>query len=217
MVTRRQWLKTSVGVVGAGMAVDLTAECPITPANGRGPFYPDQAIPELVDLTNGGKARGEPIYVFGRILDVRCQGVAGAEVEIWQCDVNGRYKHARARSQSLDPDFAYFSKATSDDRGGYFFKTMMPVTYGSAGFRRAPHIHFLVHKRGFRELATEMQFAGAPFEKMRAVDSVFKSIPEQERAAVIVPRKSTSAFPELSGRFDDEAPCCRFDLVLRFS
>ena len=215
MITRRQWLKATAGAVGAGLAADLAAECPVTAANGRGPFYPDQEIPALVDLTGGGKASGEPIYVFGRILTEDCAPVTGAKVEIWQCDAQGRYKHDRAGSEELDPEFAYFSHAFSDEQGAYFFKTLMPVTYGSFGFQRAPHIHFLVRKRGYRDIATEMHFEGEAFDKVRAVDDVFKSIPERERHTVIVPRKPIGAFPEHKHRFTGEALCCQFDLVSR--
>jgi len=215
MISRRQWLKATVGAVGAGLATDLMAGCPITAINGRGPFYPDTPIPAVVDLTQGGKARGAAIYVFGRVLDEDCQPLAGADIAIWQCDSEGRYKHGRSRSEALDPAFAYCSRALCEGDGVYFFKTLQPVTYGSPGFQRAPHIHFLVRKRGYRELATEMHFSGPSFDKIRDRDDVFQAIPKHQHETVIVTRKPTSDFPEHADRFSGEAPCCQFDLVLR--
>ncbi|CAM2005923.1 dioxygenase family protein [Acanthopleuribacter pedis] len=214
MVTRRHWLKGVAGVLGGGLAANVAADCPITPRMGPGPFYPAVTIPKLVDLTQGGKAAGEPTFVFGQVLDRDCKPIFGAAVEIWQCDNNGRYRQDATPGDSHDPGFAYFAHAITDQQGAYFFKTILPVRYGSPGFSRAPHIHYKVHKNGFRQLVTEMHFAGDRFAAVRDQDPVLDSVPRAQRAALIAAEVDIATIPQLKPHADGKSPCRRFDLIL---
>ena len=71
-----------------------------TPEQTLGPFYPPE-LPldhdnDLVQVTGAAtQAIGQVTHVFGRVLDLNGQPIAGAKVEIWQCDANGRYLHPR--------------------------------------------------------------------------------------------------------------------------
>jgi protocatechuate 3,4-dioxygenase beta subunit len=51
-----------------------------------------------------------------------------------------------------------------------------------AGYR-TPHIHFRVSKRGFKELSTQMYFAG---EGLNEPDIVLKDVPVAERPRVVL-------------------------------
>jgi len=71
-----------------------------TPSAAEGPFYPlagmrfDDIDSDLVKVA--GKvalAGGEIVTLAGRVLEASGTPVAGARIEIWQCDVNGRYLH----------------------------------------------------------------------------------------------------------------------------
>src|SRR5438552_2220640 len=100
---RRKVLTVFLGSAGALMtsrawAGAVRAACGITPAQTEGPFYPvkDQADKDT-DLTQVSgritKAKGDVIYVRGRVQDQACRPVAGALVEIWQACATGKYNH----------------------------------------------------------------------------------------------------------------------------
>ncbi len=217
--SRRTWLKTSLAAAWAGgAALALPEDCRPTVYKGDGPFYPRQPIPSAFDLTQvpgkQGRAAGDTLYVFGRILDEQCRPVAGARVEIWQADPNGRYRHERATGKTpLDPNFHYFGYVIANERGEYLFKTIRPGKYSFGSLRRAPHIHFKVKSANHRLLSSEMYFAGD--EKLMAGDPVFLEAPEADRTALIVAPQSPSAFAGKGVDFDADALCCPFDLTLR--
>src|SRR5688500_16247559 len=68
-----------------------------TPSQTEGPFYPVQMPADTdPDLLRNGPlryARGQPAWVEGTVTDVDGKPVAGATVEIWQCDEAGHYHH----------------------------------------------------------------------------------------------------------------------------
>lgn len=68
-----------------------------TPSQTEGPYYPVE-LPADSDfnlLQNGALAYGKglPSWVEGVVTDLQGKPVAGAQVEIWQCDEAGRYRH----------------------------------------------------------------------------------------------------------------------------
>jgi len=74
--------------------------------------------------------------------------VAGAVVEIWQCDAEGHYRHP-GDGDRADPAFQAFGRVAVDAQGGWQFRTIRPVAYSG----RTPHIHVKV-RRGSRTLLT---------------------------------------------------------------
>lgn len=214
-------------VLGATLALPLgalaapgradAASCGRTPPQTSGPFFPifDQ-VDKDVDLTrltgHDEPATGTVIRVQGRVLDDACQPVAGALVDLWQADSNGRYSHpADPNPARRDPNFQGWGQAVTDAEGRYSFRTIKPAAYplafldgapdASKGYR-TPHIHFRVSKRGYRELSTQMYFAG---EKLNDVDIVLRRVPDGERARVVI--NATQAGPE-------EPTSFTFDLVI---
>lgn len=200
-LNRRELLGASIALpLGAlaAPAVAATGACGPTPAQTTGPFYPvyDQ-VDKDVDLTrlvgHEDPAEGEVIRVHGRVVDEACKPVAGALVDLWQADSNGRYSHpADVNPARRDPNFQGWGQAVTDADGRYAFRTIKPAPYPldfidgkadeSKGYR-TPHIHFRVTKRGYRELSTQMYFAG---ESLNETDLVLKRVPEAERARVII-------------------------------
>ena len=162
-IGRRHWLTGTVAA-GLGLAAARAAGLTSTPPQSRGPFYPyDHALETDADLVRvGGRAtlaQGEITHLSGTVRDSRGRPVSDALVEIWQCDVHGRYHHPRDRSNGpLDENFQGYGRSRTGAAGDYRFRTIRPVTYPG----RAPHIHFLVRGPSFEPLITQMYVRGAP-------------------------------------------------------
>jgi protocatechuate 3,4-dioxygenase beta subunit len=177
-----------------------------TPRQTAGPFYPREfpadGDSDLVAVKgHSGLAKGEILMLAGAVLDLSGRPLAGARVEIWQCNAFGRYHHAGDRSSApLDPNFQGWGESVTDARGEYRFRTIKPVPYPG----RTPHIHFRISGRAVPELVTQMYVEGEPGN---ARDGVLNWISDpHERAAVIV---------RLDKAPDGKALAARFDIVLR--
>jgi len=154
-----------------------------TPSQTEGPFYP-VSLPRDSDfdlLCNGtlDYRRGRPAWVEGTVADLQGKPVAGAQVEIWQCDEAGHYHHPGDGGKA-DPAFQGFGRVTVGADGKYRFRTIRPVAYSG----RTPHIHVKV-KLGTRELlTTQLYVADEPGNER---DGIWRRLDAQARAAVTVP------------------------------
>jgi len=167
-ISRRHLVVGATALVGA--AVTARAQG-LVPTSGQelGPFYPvlhpSDSDADLTRLRGAsGIAKGEPINVVGRILDVRGNPVGGARIELWQANAAGRYDHPgdAANTIPLDPNFQGFARLMSDRDGQFRFRTVKPAAYAIPGGRvRTPHIHFDIMTRAER-LTTQMYFPGEP-------------------------------------------------------
>jgi protocatechuate 3,4-dioxygenase, beta subunit len=206
MMPRRRMLE---GFVASAAGLSLlrsaveAAELPPTPAQTAGPFYP-QWFPadtdnDLVHVAGrSGTAKGTVTLVSGRVLDQGGGPVAGARVEIWQCDATGRYHYVRDDRAGPPPDenFQGYGQTVTDAAGGYHFLTIRPVPYPG----RTPHIHFAVSAPGFPRLITQMYVAGEPQNER---DGVLMSVRNPAaRSRLIVPLRPADEPGALAGTFD---------------
>ena len=132
-----------------------------TRSQAEGPYYPTSPIPPNNDLVNfdGGVARGERLALSGALLDEGGAPVAGAVIEIWQCDAQGIYRHPAAPdTENVDQHFAGFGATTSAADGRYRFDTLLPVPYASGA--RPPHIHVKVRTDGRTLLISQLYLKG---------------------------------------------------------
>src|SRR5436189_1585088 len=176
-----------------------------TPAQTEGPFYPinypSDSDNDLVHVAGHAEpAKGTVTRVAGRILDPSGRPVRGAQVEIWQCDANGRYHNVRDgdAGRPRDENFQGFGQIVTDDAGGYRFLTIRPVPYPG----RTPHIHFAVSGRGFERFITQMYLAGEP---RNAADPVLMGVrdPAARNRLIVTLRPIQSSGPSaLAGEFD---------------
>src|SRR5260370_893419 len=97
-----------------------------TPAQTEGPFYPlnypADADNDLVHVAGHAEpAKGTVTRVAGRILDRSGRPMAGARVEIWQCDGNGPHHNLRGGGgeRPRDDNFQGFGRAATAQGGGY--------------------------------------------------------------------------------------------------
>ena len=154
-----------------------------TPAQTEGPFYP-VVFPKDSDhdlLRNGALnyPEGQGAWVEGSVSDLAGKPLAGAQVEIWQCDHSGHYHHPGDGGRA-DSRFQGFGRVTVGADGSYRFRTLKPVAYSG----RTPHIHVKV-KLGARDvLTTQLYVAGDPGNSS---DFLWRRLDPAGRAALTVP------------------------------
>lgn len=158
-----------------------------TPPQTRGPFYPrsfpDDMDADLVRVRGAAaQAMGQVAHLRGHVRTLSGDPVAGAVVEIWQCDAQGIYRHPRApRTEAFDGNFQGYGRVATDARGAYAFRTLRPAPYPG----RTPHIHVQVTPREGRALVTQFYVAGEP---LNAGDGILNAIRDPAaRAAVMIP------------------------------
>ena len=175
--------RTTLGALAGLIAAPAQAAVP-TPGQTEGPFYPRPSM-RFADIDNDlvkiagavREAGGEVVHLNGRVLDRDGVPLAGARVEIWQCDANGRYMHTGDRSEApRDPAFQGFGHDIADDQGRYRFRTIKPVVYPG----RTPHIHVKVLLEG-ATLTTQFYTEGEPGN---ARDGIWRRLSDDERKAV---------------------------------
>lgn len=173
-----------------------------TPEQAAGPFYPDpdQRFDDddwdLVKIEGHVRqAGGEILHLTGRVLDTAGQPLAGAPVEIWQCDVNGRYlHHGDPQSVPRDADFQGYGRVRTDAEGAYRFRTIRPVPYPG----RTPHIHARVGRPDGSVLTTQIYIAGEPGNRQ---DFLFRRLGRAAQAATSV-ELGTAVGGDLEAAFD---------------
>ncbi|HSV79601.1 MAG TPA: protocatechuate 3,4-dioxygenase [Ramlibacter sp.] len=159
-----------------------------TPAQTEGPFYP-VTLPRDTDadlLRNGNLqyTQGQPAWVEGVVTDLQGKPVAGATVEIWQCDQAGHYHHPGDGGRA-DPNFQGFGRVTVGSDGRYRFRTIRPVAYSG----RTPHIHVKVKLDRRELLTTQLYVEGDPHNER---DSLWRRLGGEERALLTVPFRAGS-------------------------
>ena len=137
---------------------------PKTPSDSEGPYYPvSQQKDEdnnLIQVTGRSKlAEGTVLSFEGVVINSGGQPYKNAEVEIWQNDRQGRYRHPDDSSPGeRDPDFQYWGRAKTGDNGHYSFTTLLPQAYSS----RPPHIHYKVRIKNRVVLTSKLYFSNHP-------------------------------------------------------
>ncbi len=178
-------------------------------ADTEGPFYPEKDQEDKDnDLTRvrgrNKSAKGEVFIIQGKVTDSDCRPVEGALVEIWQACATGRYNHSADPNTDaqLDEDFQYWGRDTTDKEGKFWFRTIKPGAYPAIPgvWDRPPHVHFKVQKRGYRELTSQMYFAG---ESLNEKDRILNDLTEAEKRNVIVDFTPLEDQPDIAeGRFN---------------
>lgn len=159
------------------------APLPPTPRQTEGPFYPaafeGDADADLLDRGGRLYRQGQPAWLQGRLLDTAGRAIDRAVVEVWQCDHEGHYRHARDGNRA-DAAFQGYGRATVGRDGRYRFRTIRPVAYTG----RTPHIHVKVLHGGRELLTTQLYVQG---ETGNARDFLWRSLDDTGRAALTRP------------------------------
>ncbi len=183
-LSKRRLLGGISSMLGAlGISPAMAALQP-TPRQTEGPFYPrpqdmlDDRDNDLVRVADAvSQAGGEILHLMGQLNNIQGKPLVNAVVEIWQCDVNGRYRHGadRSSSQPRDIGFQGYGSTTTDAHGTFQFRTIKPAPYPG----RTPHIHAKVHHPANGSvLTTQFYVAGDPRNDR---DGLYRRLDDAER------------------------------------
>jgi protocatechuate 3,4-dioxygenase beta subunit len=143
----------------ATSAAASTGNCAITPEETAGP-YPDRLgmvnTPAFFrqDITEGRS--GLPVTLALTVVNVAksCVALAGAAVEIWQCDASGNYSEYAQPGYNGTGQTFLRGLQTTDASGRATFRTIYPGWYQG----RATHIHVQVFVNGAVIKTTQIAF-----------------------------------------------------------
>ncbi|WP_210264875.1 dioxygenase family protein [Bradyrhizobium archetypum] len=167
--TRRAVLGAGVFAAGSLLTIDASvAEVSLAPTPAchdgeaptlrqtEGPYFKPSS-PERIELIEAGMA-GQPIELAGFVLTRACKPIAGALLDFWQADDQGRYDNSGFRLRGHQ---------FSDAEGRYRLRSIVPGAYVG----RTRHIHVKVQPRGGRVLTTQLYFPG---EALNRTDGLFR-------------------------------------------
>ncbi len=175
VLSRRSFIHTLTGVAFAKLTGHLNAAILLTPSQTPGPFYPTELpLDDDNDLTRvvgiNELAKGEITDLTGHILGIEGRVIPDARIEIWQTDVNGRYRHPAENGKlPIDVGFQGHGSTTSNQQGKYHFRTIRPVAYPG----RAPHIHVAVFLPDRSSFITQLYVEG---EAHNSEDFLYRGI-----------------------------------------
>ena len=122
------------------------AACVVRPRQTEGPYFVDEKLHRSdirSDPADGSIRPGAPLSLtlnVSRVVDGTCVPVAGAYVDLWQCDHSGVYSDVTdAQFNTTGKKFLRGYQVT-DAKGAASFLTIYPGWYRG----RAVHIHFKV-------------------------------------------------------------------------
>lgn len=183
--SRRRFVGATLGTLGYSVLAKPALAADLTPRATEGPFYPTPAMRrpdidnDLVKILGTVQEAGGEVFVLkGRVLDRSGAPLAERRIEIWQCDLNGKYLHSGDRQAiDFDPAFQGFGHDITGPDGSYEFRTIKPVTYPG----RTPHIHVKVFEDAKEVLTTQFYIDGHPANRR---DRLFNRMSDRQAQAV---------------------------------
>ena len=138
-----------------------------TQANNLGPFYRADA-PRCADGASivRSTTAGSPLLFHGRVQDASGKPIAGADVHVWQSSPAGLYENQDPSQAEMNLRGIFTTQAD----GSFSFRSVKPAGYpvpteGPTGAllraqkrhnMRPAHLHFLIHKPGYKTIASQV-------------------------------------------------------------
>ena len=150
----------------ADAGTETTAiDCEQTDDDIQGPFYRDN-VPIRSELDLYGDA-GTELTLSGQVLDLDCNPIANAVVDIWHAYPTTVAVEDLVNSDSVDYDnssseMRYRGQTATDENGRYSFHTKKPGWYLNGDTFRPMHIHVKVWVGNSEKLTTQLYFQGDP-------------------------------------------------------
>jgi protocatechuate 3,4-dioxygenase alpha subunit len=185
------------------------ARAVVSPYSTIGPFFPFAFVNDCNDLTEfeSRKARGQHIWLGGKVLEEGGRPTFHTILELWQPDASGIFRHPLdPRHADADPGFYGFGRAATDAQGFYRFRTIIPgPSQEPDGTIRCPHANLTILAIGLvRRMVTTIFFSDSP---AAVNDPVLNCVPEAARHRLFARKDDTLAADGLFGY--------RFDVILR--
>jgi hydroxyquinol 1,2-dioxygenase len=175
--------------LGLSMLVDALATdraAGATESTVVGPFWAAGSPLRKYGESISEQPDGEPVLMRGRVLNVRGEPIAGAELDVWQNGVNRLY----AVQDPDAPEHHLRGRFVSEEDGRYAFVAVRPTPYpipfdGPVGKMldatgrhpwRPAHIHIAVRAPGYEPLATHIFDADSDYLDSDAVFAVKQSL-----------------------------------------
>ncbi|MDB5524706.1 MAG: catechol 1,2-dioxygenase [Rhizobium sp.] len=152
-----------------------------------GPFH----VADAPELPMGANicldAKGEDMFIEGRILDTEGKPIAGAVLDVWQANDEGFYD---VQQKGIQPDFNLRGVFRTDADGRYWFRAVKPKYYpipddgpvgqllhslGRHPYRPA-HLHYIIKADGYEPLTTHIFDPHDPYINSDAVFGVKESL-----------------------------------------
>jgi len=138
-----------------------------TQANNLGPFYRADA-PRCADGDSivRSPTPGAALLFRGHVTDADGKAIAGADVHVWQSSPAGLYENQDPTQAEMNLRGIFTTKAD----GSFSFRSVKPAGYpvpieGPTGAllgaqkrhnMRPAHLHFLIHKPGYKTIASQV-------------------------------------------------------------
>ena len=119
----------------------VAVNCVAVPELTEGPYFVDEMLNRSdvrSDPSTGAISAGVPLAMTIKVFDLSCAPLAGANVDIWHCDADGKYSDVSQNSTVGQKFLRGFQ--TTDSDGIAKFTTIYPGWYQG----RAVHIHFKI-------------------------------------------------------------------------
>ncbi len=141
--------------------------CKLTESDMLGPFYKEDA-PFKQRIGEG--TEGERLIITGKVMDMRCQPIKGAILDVWQTNSSGQYDNL---------EFNLRGKVKTDNDGKYVIDTIIPREYSQGDITRPGHIHLKIGIPNQPALTTQLYFEGDPYLSTSEDDSLVMRINEE--------------------------------------
>jgi protocatechuate 3,4-dioxygenase beta subunit len=142
--------------------------CKLTESDMLGPFYKEGA-PFKQKLGEG--VEGERLIITGKVMDMRCQPVQDAILDVWQANSTGEYDNE---------GFTLRGKVKTDTDGKYVIDTIVPKEYAAGDINRPSHIHLKVGAPNQPTLTTQLYFEGDPYLTDREDKSLIMKVTDEK-------------------------------------
>jgi protocatechuate 3,4-dioxygenase beta subunit len=205
---------TTVAASTGSVAQAITVpDCVVRPELTEGPFFVDKQLDRSdirIEPSTGKPVEGVPLALTINVSEVgggKCAPLAGAMVDLWQCDAHGVYSAVNDRMSGTDSSSRKFLRGyqVTDAKGTAAFTTIYPGWYRG----RTVHIHFKIRTPAaaaradrrdgtydftsqlfFDEALSDRVFAQAPYagrgrrDTTNARDGIFRASGSQLMLAV---------------------------------
>lgn len=171
--TASAWSSRRVGAPGHSLGMPA---CVVRPAQMEGPYFVDKKLDRSdirSDPASGAASKGALLDLSVRVSRVSaggCVPLAGAVIDLWQCDAVGVYSDVKDANGMFDTRGQQFLRGYQrTDRGGLArFTTIYPGWYEG----RTAHIHFKVRSEDpnarQREFTSQLYFTDALSDRVYA-------------------------------------------------